>query len=105
MKYMNRQQYTTSHFSSHIFWDVAIQDIDLNHHASFILERVMRYGQLNDWILLKTIYGLPKIKSLALKARDLDDFSIAFLSLILSINKEAFRCYKQKQSQPSFWNY
>ena len=102
---MNKQQYKVTQFSPHIFWDVAPNDIDLKNHASFILERVMRYGRLKDWALLQKIYGLPTIKKLALGARDLDDFSIAFLSLIFNVKKESFRCYRQKQSQPSFWNY
>lgn len=102
---MDKQEYTITLFSPHIFWDVSIEDIDLQNHASFVLERVMRYGQIKDWILLKEIFGLPKIKELAVAVRDLDDFSIAFLSLILNIKKEAFRCYRQQQSQPSFWDY
>ena len=98
-------QYKATHFSTHIFWDVAVNEIDLENHALFVFERVMRYGQIKDWILLKKIYGLSKIKRLAIEVRDLDDFSIAYLSLILNVKKESFRCYKKKQSLPSFWNY
>lgn len=92
-------------FSPHIFWDVSIQDIEIEQHGVFILERVMRYGKLKDWLLLKKTYSMALIEKYALSARDLDDFSIAFLSLILNVKKEKFRCYKLKQSQPSFWNY
>ena len=102
---MKKKNYTAHDLSPHLFWDVDINEIDLYNHASFVLERVMRYGQLSDWILLKKIYGLSKIKSIALEVRELDDFSIAFLSLILNVKKEDFRCYKQKQFQPSFWDY
>lgn len=102
---MENQKYTAHSLSPHLFWDVNISEVDLENHASFILERVMRYGQLSDWILLKKVYGLAKIKSIALEIRELDDFSISFLSLILNVKKENFRCYKQKQFQPSFWDY
>jgi hypothetical protein len=102
---MEKQQYTVEDLSAHLFWDVAIEEVDLEQHTSFIMERVMRYGKLNDWFLVKKIYGLEQIKSIVVELRELDDFSIAFLSLILNIKKEAFRCYRQKQSQPSFWNY
>lgn len=96
---------STRDLSPHLFWDVAIEEIEIEKHSVFIFERVMRYGKLNDWLMLKKIYGLSNIKKMALEARDLDDFSIAFLSLIFNIKKENFRCYRQKQSQPSFWNY
>lgn len=102
---MENQQNIIQYLSPHLFWDVAIKEIDKEQHRTFILERVMRYGRLNDWLVLKRLYGLPEIKAIALDARDLDDFSIAFLSLIFNIKKEDFRCYKQKQLQPSFWNY
>lgn len=99
------QQYQVGDLSAHLFWDVSVEEVDLEQHASFIVERVMRYGKLKDWLLIKKIYGLEKIKTIVVELRELDDFSIAFLSLILNIKKEAFRCYRQKQSQPSFWNY
>lgn len=102
---MEKGNYTVEDLSVHLFWDVSITEIELDKHAAFIVERVMRYGKLNDWFLLKTIYGLPRLQTIVIELRELDDFSIAFLSLILNIEKEAFRCYRQKQSQRSFWNY
>jgi hypothetical protein len=99
------EQYQVGDLSAHLFWDVSVEEVDLEQHVAFIIERVMRYGKLKDWLLIKKIYGLEKIKTIVVELRELDDFSIAFLSLILNIKKEAFRCYKQKQSQPSFWNY
>jgi hypothetical protein len=102
---MENQKYTVHNLSPHLFWDVDVNEVDLENHASFILEKVMRYGQLSDWRLLKKIYGLARIKIIALEVRELDDFSISFLSLILNVKKENLRCYKQKQFQPSFWDY
>ena len=65
----------------------------------------MRFGSENDWFLLKKVYGMERLKKIALEVRDLDDFSLSYLSLIFDVKKEMFRCYKHKQSQPNFWNY
>jgi hypothetical protein len=37
--------------------------------------------------------------------RVLDDFSIAFLSVVLDLPKEDFKCYTERQQQTSYWHY
>ena len=91
--------------SKEIFWDTPIENIDRKQHAGFVLERVMMYGTLEDWKILKRLYSKKELHNVAITLRTLDDFSISFLSLVLGIDKSQFRCYIQKQSQPSFWNY
>jgi hypothetical protein len=48
-------------FSPHLFWDVRKEDIDLDAHAQYVIQRVLEYGLLGDWNLIKSYYGLPKI--------------------------------------------
>ena len=50
-------------------------------------------------------YKKEEMKNIVTDIRTLDDFSIVFLSLILDPPKEAFRCYNDRQSRPSFWDY
>lgn len=47
-------------FSPHLFWDVRKEDIDLDAHAQYVIQRVLEYGLLGDWNLIKSYYGLPK---------------------------------------------
>ncbi len=93
------------HLSGRIFWDTPIENIHWFDHRGFIIERVMRYGRFEDWELIKKWYGRDTMRAAVVQLRDLDDFSIAFLSLVLSVKKEDFRCYIERQSQPSFWHY
>lgn len=99
------KKYTIDDLSPHLFWDVDRRQLDVWRHQNFIVERVMTHGVLSDWKGVKNIYGLAKIKEIILTLRNLDDFSIAFLSVIFGLKKEDFRCYTEKQSQPNFWNY
>ena len=46
-------------FSPHLFWDVRKEDIDLDAHAQYVIQRVLEYGLLGDWNLIKSYYGLP----------------------------------------------
>ena len=100
---MNKE-ITINDFSQHLFWDVDIDLFDFETHQKFFAQRVIEYGTLEDWNLVKQLYGLEKIKELSLQFRTLDAVSLAYLSAIFKINKEEFRCYKLKQQVSNYWN-
>ena len=91
--------------SPHIFWDVDVATIDMEKNGVFVLQRVLQYGLLKDWLIIKSNLGLERIKSIAVQIPVLDDVSISFLSNLLNIEKSEFRCYKNKQSNQNYWNY
>ena len=70
-----------------------------------IIFKVIEFGMISDWKIIKAIYGLETIKSVSLNFRSLDDVSLSFLANIFQIDKTNFRCYKLKQSNQNFWNY
>lgn len=91
--------------SPHIFWDVDVQSVDVEKNGVFVLQRVLQYGILKDWLLLKSIMGAENIKALAVQLPTLDDVSISFLSNLYKIDKSEFKCYKNKQSNQNYWSY
>ncbi len=91
--------------SPHIFWDVDVQSIDMEKNGVFVLQRVLQYGILKDWVLLKSIMGVDNIKAFAIQLPTLDDVSISFLSNLYKIDKSEFKCYKNKQSNQNYWSY
>ena len=94
-----------SNLTPHIFWDVDIKTIDLEKNGVFVLQRILQYGLLKDWLLIKSVLGSDKLKSIAVKIPSLDDISISFLSNLLHIEKSEFKCYKNRQSNQNYWNY
>ncbi len=88
-------------FSPVIFWDVEYSKIDWNKSSRFVIGRVVRYGTASDWKKLKALYGLALIKTEMLKERDLDERSLSFLSCVLEVPKDQFRCYKSKPLHPA----
>jgi hypothetical protein len=90
-------------FSPHIFWDVDVQSVDLEKNGVFVLQRVLQYGILKDWLLLKSIMGAENIKALAVQLPTLDDVSISFLSNLYKIDKSEFKCYKNRRSKIGFF--
>ena len=91
--------------SPHIFWDVDVQSVDVEKNGVFVLQRVLQYGILKDWLLLKSIMGAENIKALAVQLPTLDDVSISFLSNLYKIDKSEFKCYKNRQSNQNYWSY
>jgi len=86
-----------THFSNNLFWDVSYDDIDFENHAGFIVQRVLEFGDYQDWLLLKEQYGLDKIVSLAKQVRSLFPEALSFICAISHTRPEEYRCYTQKQ--------
>lgn len=90
--------------SEHLFWDVVREEVDMEAHASFVVQRVLEYGTLADWRLLRDYYGLDYIVSLCQAMRTLDPVCLSFISTIANTPRETFRCYHTRQSMPTPWN-
>lgn len=101
---MSENQYIDM-FSSHLFWDVRKEDIDLDKHSEYVIGRVLEYGLLNDWNLIRTYYGLSKIVEVTKGMRALEPRALAYISAISKTPKEQFRCYTYQQSNPQHWNF
>ena len=101
---MSANQYINM-FSAHLFWDVRREDLDLDKHSEYIIERVLEYGLLKDWNLLRSYYGLFKIVEVTKEMRDLEPRALAYISAISKTPKEQFRCYAYRQLNPQHWNF
>ena len=65
-------------FSSHIFWDVDVNNLDIIRSKKLIVQRVLGYGLINDWKILLNLYGIAEIAETAVSLRDLDNKSVLF---------------------------
>ena len=79
--------------SPYLFWDVNINDVDVDTHARFLIERIVTRGNLSDFKWMLKHYKRDTIIQHILMIRNLDDKTLHFLSLFYNIDKEKFRCY------------
>lgn len=86
--------------SAHLFWDCRQEDLDWEQHKALIVQRVLEYGKERDWQILKQIWNIEEIASIAKNLRDLDDISAHFISIIGKVPLTEFRCYTETQSRP-----
>jgi hypothetical protein len=92
-----------SDFSSHLFWDVDSEKVDLQQSKKWLVERVLEYGNLNDWKSLKKIYGQDEIKKIVVTIRSMDEVTLSFLCVLFDLKRTNFRCYTTKQLAQNFW--
>ena len=95
----------SSQLNKALFWDIDFNSLNGEKHARFIIERVVQKGDISDWKLIKAYFGLEKIKSEVVKVRHFNDKTLNFVSVILKIPKEDFRCYNIKASTQKHWDY
>lgn len=94
-----------SKFSDHLFWDVDRKNVDMEQNASFMVQRVLEYGLLSDWIQLRSYYGIDRIAKEAMTLRSLEPRALSFIANLSKTKKEDYRCYILRQSNQQPWNY
>lgn len=99
-----KSEITIGDFSKYLFWDINLKTFDLDLHKTQMIQKVLDLGQLKDWELLKSYYGLETIKEVSLNLRSLDPVTLSFVSTIFNIDKSEFRCYKHRQFVQNYWN-
>ena len=92
-------------FSEHLFWDVDETEFDMDKHKEFIVGRVLDYGFMKDWILIKEYYSLTQLAEIAKNIRSLMPKSLSFIATITNTQITDYRCYKLAQSTPPHWNF
>ncbi|GAB1415771.1 hypothetical protein MASR2M117_11770 [Paludibacter sp.] len=93
-------------FSKNLFWDADIQELDVEKHAAFIIGRVLDYGRWEDWLYIRDkLYGIERIKEIALNLRSLERKSLSFIATITNTPENLFRCYTQLQSNTTHWYF
>ena len=91
--------------SPHLFWDTNQVACDWERNAPFIIERVLCRGRYEDWLLIREVYGIPRLKTEVIKLRYLDKKALHFCSAYFDIPLTEFRCYKPNPSIQALWNF
>ncbi len=70
--------------SAELFWDVSRKEVDPEQHERWLIERVMKYGRWEDWLLISSYYSKTRLLDLSSQLR-LDPKSTHFLELYCSL--------------------
>ena len=87
--------------SETLFWDVDIKKLDNEKSKHFIIGRVLDFGTLEDWKIIKDFYGITTIKKVAEGHNFSSKKNINFWSTILNFSKSKWSQSQRKSSM--FW--
>ena len=99
------KEYFISLLSPYLFWDIDLDVFDAENNSRQLIQRVLEYGQLEDWKLLCDYYGLERIVSDCKAMRTMDPKALSFVCAISGTNKEDYRCYTMRQYTQRHWSY
>jgi len=88
--------------SPHIFWNCDASILDYRKNKKIIIERIIKYGLENDFIIMWKAYSYRNIKKTAINIDTLDHDRILYLCTMLNTKPEDFKCYKNKQFQRNY---
>ena len=87
-------------FRKSLFWDAKTEEMTMEKNASYVIERVLERGTTKEWLKIKNIYGLEKIKQEALQAMYLTKETLSFCSVYFSEPFENFRSWQNQMQLP-----
>jgi len=93
-----------SNLSKMLFWDIDMEQVNMDTCPAQIIQRVLEYGIWEDWQIIRNYYGLNKIVEVCRNLRSLDPVALSFICTISDTDKTEYRCYRTKQSTPTLWN-
>lgn len=90
--------------SQYLFWDMDVDLLDVETNSAQLIQRVLEYGELDDWRKIRDFYGLERIANDCKKLRSLNPKALSFVCAITGTKKEDYRCYHIRQSNLTHWN-
>lgn len=87
-----------------LFWDTDTSTIDMVKNKRYIIERILKFGDLDDYNWMRDIYSTEEIKSVILEERiDLDPKSINFWCHKFNIEEPICTKKLSAKIQELFW--
>ncbi len=96
---------TIAKFSKHLFWDTSVESVDVERHRKWLVKRVLEKGTKEDWDRLLSLYGKAEIAGAIRTMRSLEKKSLSFACAVLDLEPTECRCYTNRLSHATHWNY
>lgn len=96
-----------NNIGKNLFWDVNLKNNEIQKNASFIIGRILEYGDENDikWMLKN--FKNSQIKQTLYKKRDISSKSANYWASIFGLSKNKILCLKMsyRKMRKSHWPY
>jgi hypothetical protein len=82
-----------------LFWDVKKEGVDIDLHRSYIIRRIMDFGNLDDVKWMLETYSPEEIVEVVKKSRGLSRRSAWFWTRYFHISPEEVACLKRPSTE------
>lgn len=92
-------------FLEKYFWGVDFPNLNKENHASFIIERILEYGDEKAVKWMRRDFNSKKIKKVLSTSKNLSPKSANFWQLILNIKRDKVLCLRKsfREKQRLIW--
>ena len=96
-----------NHLNKNIFWDVNLKTNDIRKNASFVIGRILEYGDENDVKWMFRNFKPSQIRQTLLKKNNISTKSAIYWAFILGLPKNKILCLKPsyRKMRKSHWPY
>ena len=85
-----------SQLSKDIFWSGDKDILDIKKNRNCIIRKIIETGRESDEIIMWKLYSYNIIKKIALDMEYMDYDRLSYISFVLKIKKEKFKCFLKK---------
>lgn len=86
------KQVIPSHFSRY-FWDVHLEDVDVQEHQIFIIERLLNEGDQATLAWVLDTYSPHQIKLAVMTSRNLNRLTARYWQVYFELKEDDMRCF------------
>lgn len=87
-----------------LFWDTDTSTIDMDKNKRYIIERILKFGDFDDYHWMRNVYSVEDIKNVILEERsDLDPKSISLWCNVFGIKESICTKKLLAKTQELFW--
>jgi hypothetical protein len=84
---------TVPHEFAHFFWDASIDDISIENHKRYIVERLLNEGDVQSLQWVIQLFGMDGIKQVICEARGLNRLTARFWQRYFQLREDEMRCF------------
>ncbi|MFN8255485.1 MAG: hypothetical protein U0W24_07340 [Bacteroidales bacterium] len=86
-----------------LFWDMDTSKLDAERNIYIIIERILMFGNLSEFLLLKRYYGKNEIEGVIKKIGYLDPKTFEFVISYFKLNPKDMKCFAKRQLNLQHW--
>jgi hypothetical protein len=86
-----------------LFWDINFRSMDDKKNKQIIIERVLSFGNVAEFIAIERFYGQKTIKKVLSKIGYFDPKTLEFIKSYYSIKQSDLKCFIKKLPGQKHW--